>query len=222
VRKALVISFFCHVALAIGICQWKAFQSVNDDPRQVYEVELVDGVHTENSIASVNVQPAVLTPEGPQDVTQTMPAPTPAVEQKKPERDPMAPIKIPGSQHRPEASRQSLQDGSAPTASAVKGSRFAIDAPPGETAVEPIGDIEARGSFMQPLHVTHRACIQKNYILSHSSEADVSRPRARAQHRGFGHGGTRWWIRTESRARGCPRAGGTESFSKAVPRRGAP
>ena len=120
-RNALIISFFCHVALTIGICQWKAFQSVNDDQHQVYEVSLVDGVHTDNSIASVKVQPAVLTPEGPQDVTRTVPAPAPAVEQKKAERDLMAPIEIRGSQPRPEASKQDVKEGSTRTASPATG-----------------------------------------------------------------------------------------------------
>jgi TonB family protein len=170
VRKALIISLICHVALTAGICQWKAFQSANDDTRNVYEVELVDGVHSENSVASVKVQPAVLTPEGPQNATRLMPAPAPAVEQKNPERDLMAPIKIRGAEPAPPASTEPTQNGNARTASPPRGTRFAIDAPPGESELEPIGDLEARGAALQPLHVTHPGAYTENYILLHSAK----------------------------------------------------
>lgn len=167
-RKALIISLIFHVALTIGICQWKAFQSVNDDPHQVYEVELVDGVHTENSIASVNVEPAVLTPAGEQQATPTIaPVPAPKVEPLQPEHD-QAMMKIRGSQPKPDASAQGLQDDQARATSTARGSRFAIDAPAGETAAEPIGDIEARGAAMQPLHVTHPGPYSESYVILHA------------------------------------------------------
>lgn len=166
-RKALIISLICHVALTIGVCQWKTFQNVNDASRQVYEVELVDGVHAENSIASVHVQPAVLTPEGPEDATPTMPAPPPRADsnQPKPERDIAA---VPGSLPKPDQSAQGLQDGQARATSTTRGSRFAIDAPAGETGAEPIGDIEARGAVLQPLHVTHPGPYSESYVILHA------------------------------------------------------
>jgi periplasmic protein TonB len=168
-RKALIVSLICHVAFTIGICQWKTLQSVVDNPREIYEVELVDGAHAENSVASAKVEPAVLTPVGPRDATTTMQMPSTTVEpnQPKPERDLSALLKARDFQPRAPKT-DSPQEGHAPAVAPAKGSRFAIDAPPGEALSEPIGDLEARGSVMQPLHVTHPGPYTENYVLLNS------------------------------------------------------
>jgi protein TonB len=166
VRKALIISLICHVAFTIGICQWKSFQSVQADPRNVYEVELVDGVQSMNSVAA-HVQPAVLTPAGPEDGTMAnlqMPEKTVEVSKPKPASEPNA-MAIRAKPAKPDATTGGAPDGRAHTPSPAKGSRFAIDAPPGESSDEPIGDIEARGAVSQPLHVTHPGAYSETYVI---------------------------------------------------------
>jgi periplasmic protein TonB len=165
VRKALIISLVCHVALTIGICRWKTFQVAGDVSRSVYEVELVDGVRSANSISSGRVEPAVFTPAGPEDATAKTPATDVVEDAPKPERDASAMMRARASQTKPDAATDGSRNGRAGAPSAAKGSRFAIDAPPGEAGSEPIGDIEARGAMSQPLHVTHPGAYSQTYII---------------------------------------------------------
>lgn len=165
-RKALIISLACHLALTIGICRWKSFQGVTGNPRNVYEVELVDGVQSMNSVAA-NVQPAVLTPAGPEDATMAnmqMPEKSVQAAKPKPVPDPNA-MAVRSAPPKTDAVTDGATDGRAHTPAPAKGSRFAIDAPPGENSYEPIGDIEARGAVSQPLHVTHPGAYSETYVI---------------------------------------------------------
>jgi protein TonB len=166
-RKALLISLACHVVLTVGILRWKLFTNVQDESRNVYEVSLVDAVHSANSATAANVQPAVFSPQGQQQANPAnVPMPAPPLPQIRPmtENDLAATPKDPN----PEPKREVVdapQTGRARTPSPVKGSRFAIDAPAGEAINDPIGDIEARGSVSQPLHVTHPGPYSESYVI---------------------------------------------------------
>jgi protein TonB len=168
VRRALIVSLTCHLVLAAGICRWKTFHNVDDSSRHVYEVQLVDGVQSENSVATAKVEPAVLTPVGPENPSTTvlrMPAVTVEASRTKPAPDVAATMKVRNAPPKPDASDDGSPDARTTSPAPARGSRFAIDAPPGETGAEPIGDIEARGSTSQPLHVTHPGPYSEAYVI---------------------------------------------------------
>jgi TonB family protein len=147
----------------VGILRWQVLTRVKSEPHEIYEVSLVDAVQTANSASSGAVQPAVYTPEG-QPTADNVPEVT-QKESAKAARDFAATIKIRSAEAKPGPVAREAQSGPAHGTSGTKGSRFAIDAPPGESTADPIGDLEARGAVSQPLHVTHPGPYSEKYVL---------------------------------------------------------
>jgi TonB family protein len=164
VRKVLLGSLLVHAALAIGVLQFNALKNTTSVSRQVYEVDLVDGVQTANTRSEANVEPAVYQPAPAEGETERDEAP-PADKRQPDPRGIDAAKELSKSKAKPDSATIAAHTGQLRVGVGAKDSRFAIDAPPGEAGRDPVGDLEARGSVSQPLHITHSGSYSESYVI---------------------------------------------------------